>query len=132
MLPTPVLNGNSPYFKLLKSVPDYQFLRVFGFMCFPWLRPYVSNKLQPRSTKRFFLSYSATSKGYRYYDCKTGRFFICRHVLFMEEKFSFSQSDDQQVKELLMPVLGFDPHSFFPQESTKEQGSLHIKMVREL
>jgi len=48
-MPTSSLQNKSPFEVLFKKSPDYSFLRVFGSACWPNLRPYNSNKLQPRS-----------------------------------------------------------------------------------
>lgn len=44
-LPNLTLHNHSPYSKLLNKNPDYTCLRVFGCVCFPFLRPYNSHKL---------------------------------------------------------------------------------------
>ncbi|KAL6315549.1 hypothetical protein AAG906_000852 [Vitis piasezkii] len=49
-LPTPTLNHLSPYFKLFGTFPNYSKLRSFGCLCYPWLRPYTSHKLESRSS----------------------------------------------------------------------------------
>ena len=49
-LPTPTLQMSSPYHKLFGSPPNYSKLRVFGCLCYPWLRPYSLHKLAPHST----------------------------------------------------------------------------------
>ncbi|CAA7053046.1 unnamed protein product [Microthlaspi erraticum] len=54
-LPTPVIAHQSPYFKLFQQQPNYLKLRVFGSLCFPWLRPYTSHKLDNRSMPCTFL-----------------------------------------------------------------------------
>lgn len=71
-LPTPVLQQMTPYQKLLGRAPDYNFLRVFGSLCYPWLRPYASNKLQARCTSCVFLWYRPLTKGYRRLDKRIG------------------------------------------------------------
>ena len=48
-LPSSVLENTSPYQKLFQQTPNYQKLRVFGCTCYPWLRLYVSHKLEQRS-----------------------------------------------------------------------------------
>ena len=53
-LPTPILNGPSPFFKLFSKPPDYSFLRIFGSLCFPTLTPYTKHKLQLQSVHRVF------------------------------------------------------------------------------
>ena len=47
-LPTKGLQNDSPYHKLFSKSPQYDFLKVFGCACFPYLRPYNHNKLQFR------------------------------------------------------------------------------------
>ena len=49
-MPTVVLNGCTPFDRLFKSSPDYNFLRIFGCLCFPLLRPYNRHKLDFRSS----------------------------------------------------------------------------------
>ena len=45
---------------LFKTPPNYNKLKIFGFLCFPWLKPYTNNKLEPRSEPCIFLGYSPT------------------------------------------------------------------------
>lgn len=54
-LPSSVLNFQSPYFALYKSMPDYNLIKCFGCSCFPFLRPYNDHKLQYRSYECVFL-----------------------------------------------------------------------------
>lgn len=83
----------------------------------------MNNKLQSHSTKCVFLGYSATSKGYRCYDTKTGRVYVNRHVLFQEVEFPF-QGPAAIVSELpTVPVLGYDPSSIFPVMNNPLQSS---------
>lgn len=48
-MPTTTLQGQSPYSKLYGKLPDYKSLKIFGSACFPFLRPYNSNKLSLHS-----------------------------------------------------------------------------------
>ncbi|KAE8686060.1 hypothetical protein F3Y22_tig00111086pilonHSYRG00004 [Hibiscus syriacus] len=48
-LPTKVLQGMSPFEKLMHKKPDYRMMRVFGCQCFPNLRPFLNHKLAFRS-----------------------------------------------------------------------------------
>ena len=81
----------SPWELLFHTSPDYSRLKVFGCSCFPWLKPYVSSKLDGKSKECVFLGYSLHHKGYRCLDHLTGRVYISRHVLFNETSFPFSQ-----------------------------------------
>ena len=45
MMPSKVIHNVSPFEKLYSCKPDYAFLRVFGCLCYPLLRPYNKHKL---------------------------------------------------------------------------------------
>lgn len=90
LLPSSVLTDKkSPYELLHKTRSLYTALRVFGCKCYPSLRPYMSNKLDPKSLACVFLGYNEKYKRYRCYYPPTGKFFISRHVLFDESSFPY-------------------------------------------
>lgn len=88
-MPTQVLSMDSPHVRLFGVTPNYSKLRVFGCLCYPWLRPYTTNKLQPRSTPCVFFGYSLTQSAYLCFDPSTSRMFVSRHVHFVENQFPF-------------------------------------------
>ena len=83
-------DSKSPFEVLHHRRPDYRSLRIFGCACFPMLREYASNKLDPRSLKCIFLGYNEKFKGYRCLLPTTGRIYITRHVIFDEAYFLFA------------------------------------------
>ena len=83
-LPTPLLSNVSPYYKLLARSPSYIDFKVFGYLCYPWLKPYAAHKFDARFHKSVFLGYNKTHKGYIYLDLSTSKIFISRHVIFDE------------------------------------------------
>jgi hypothetical protein len=91
-LPTPILSHQSPFEKLFQSSPDYSLLKIFGSACWPNLRPYNSNKPQPRSLQCVFLGYSLCHKGYKCFHVPTSRVYISRDVIFQKNIFSFHMS----------------------------------------
>lgn len=91
-LPSVSLNNCSPFELLYHTSPDYSLLKVFGCLCFPWLKPYASHKLAPTSTPCVFLGYHPSVKGYRCLDPQTGHIHLSRHVTFHEHEFPFSSS----------------------------------------
>lgn len=91
-MPSKVLQNASPYFALFKRNPDYKFLRVFGCLCYPFIRPYNNHKLQYRSLKCVFLGYSLHHKGYLCLDNLIGRIYVSPHVVFDETQFPFAQN----------------------------------------
>ena len=64
-LPSQSLKFRVPYSLLFSKTPQYDFLKTFGCACYPYLRPYNSNKLQFRSKECVFLGYSFNQHGYR-------------------------------------------------------------------
>ena len=49
-LPTKVLKYQSFFQTLFGKTPDYHFLKTFGCLCYPYIRPYNKHKLQYPST----------------------------------------------------------------------------------
>jgi len=88
-MPTPVLAHCSPFDCLFHRSPDYHFLRTFGCLCFPFLRPYNNHKLDFRSSPCVFFGYSSSHLGYRCFDIASHRIYISRHVRFHEHVFPF-------------------------------------------
>ena len=82
-LPTLVLNMRSPFQVLHNKDPTLSHLHSFGCLCFPWLKPYVSNKLQPRSTPCILLGYAESQYGYMYLDPTSQKIYTSRHVQFL-------------------------------------------------
>lgn len=73
----------------MQRAPLYTALRVFGCKCFPHLKPYATNKLDPKSLLCVFLGYNDKYKGYRCYHPPTKTVYISRHVLFDEKVFPY-------------------------------------------
>lgn len=89
-MPTQTLSLKSPFECLFGNIPNFSKLKIFGCLCFPWLRPYASNKLDSRSTPCVFLGYSTTQSAYFCLDRSTSRIYTSRHVSFHEYVFPFS------------------------------------------
>ena len=92
-MPTSVLDNRSPFDCLFQWSPDYQFLRTFGCLCFPFLCPYNNHKLDFRSSPCIFFGYSPSHLGYRCFDIESHRMYISRHVRFHENVFPFDKSE---------------------------------------
>jgi hypothetical protein len=107
LLPTKVLNFDTPTQKLLQVTPNYEPLRVFGCACWPNLRPYNKNKLSFRSKRCVFLGYSPLHKGVKCPDVSTGRVYISRDVVFDEKKFPFAALHPNAGRRLRKEILLF-------------------------
>jgi hypothetical protein len=133
----PSLSGNklSLFETLFHQQPDYQFLKVLGCECFPLLRPYTGNKLQPRSASFVFIGYSSTHKGYYCLHIPINKTYISRHVIFNETVFPFAQlpstpsSNSQSIQYsntiIILPFTKSLPHVTDTQSYTSLQ-SPHI------
>jgi hypothetical protein len=62
ILPSKVINFETPAQRLLKETPDYTSLRTFGCACWPNLRPYNNRKLSFHSTQWFSLAIANFTK----------------------------------------------------------------------
>jgi hypothetical protein len=91
-LPSVALSSNTPCQVLFSNSPDYIFFKVLGCACFPYTRPYVSNKFTPGFTPCVFLGYSSVYKGYKCLNLTTNEIYISKHVIFDETSFSFKQA----------------------------------------
>ena len=87
---TPILQHKSPYEVLFNIKPDYNLLRTFGCLCYPYLRPYSPHKLSARSEQCIFLGYSSFHIGYRCLSLSTNRLYISRNVIFEESIYPYS------------------------------------------
>ena len=90
--PSPATQNKSPFEILFDKTLDYKFLKVFGWECFPYLRPYNKNKFSFRSKSCVFLGYSKPHTGYKCFDLDSGKTTIARHVVFNENVFPFQSS----------------------------------------
>jgi histone deacetylase 1/2 len=89
-LPSPTLNYKSPFFLLHLQIPDYKSLKTFGCACFPFLRPYNTQKMDFHSRECVFLGYSPNHKGYKCLDA-SGKIFISKDVVFNETRFPYPE-----------------------------------------
>jgi hypothetical protein len=88
-LPCQLLRLKSPFFLLYGSSPVIHHLCIFGCACFPLLRPYNSNKLQPKTSTCIFWGYAGQYKGYICFFLHTNHIFVSHHVLFDELLFPY-------------------------------------------
>ena len=134
---TPLLNNKSPFESLFRSPPNYSKLRIFGYLCFPWLKPYTSHKLEPKSRLCLFLGYSSSQSAYKCYDLSSKIFFISHHVKFFEHVFpmhtnpihsSWVPSSTIDTWSACSPSLAaiFPPHFNVPLTHMSSPPTLHV------
>jgi histone deacetylase 1/2 len=89
-LPSKVIESQTPMKCVFGNSRDYSLLRIFGYACWPNLRPYNKHKLNYWSKQCAFLGYSNLHIGYRCPDISTGRIYISRDIVFDETIFPFA------------------------------------------
>ena len=87
-LPSPILDHKSPFELVYGFKPDYNFLKVFGCACYPYLKPYQRYKISFKTSKCLFIGYCSHHKG-----CwclhPSGRIYIAKNVAFDEQSFPY-------------------------------------------
>lgn len=101
-LPTPTLNNESPYSKVFGTQPNYTKLRSFSCLCYPWLKPYTTHKLDLKSKPCVFIAYSPTQSAYYCLELDSHKIYTSRHVHFVEHIFPFSEKTNTS---LPLPTL---------------------------
>ena len=87
ILPPVSIYNDTPHYRLFKSHPTYDQLRVFGCLCFACL--HSIHKLEPRSTPCIFLGYPTLHRGFCYFDLCSRKIILSHHVTFDESIFPY-------------------------------------------
>ena len=109
--PTSALDGVTPYECLFKQKPDVGNLHVFGCVSYVHIPDGQRTKLEGKSRKSIFVGYPEGTKGYKFYDPSSRKFFRSRDVVFQERKFydfeskqSVSSDDHEDVKDVPVSI----------------------------
>lgn len=86
-----VLGNRKPNEILLKRLPTYEHLRVFGCLAYAYNTLGEHDKFDERGRPCFFLGYPIGQQGYKLYNLKDQRIHITRNVTFVESKFPFGE-----------------------------------------
>ena len=108
-LVSPLLKNKTPFELLYSFKPDYTQIKIFGYECFPFLRPYNRHKLDFHTSKCILLGISSAHKGYVCMK-NSGRIYISASVKFNEKSFPFENDSifkkQESVKEVMkLPYL---------------------------
>ena len=89
-LPSSILHNKSPFELLFHVKPSYDYLRVFGCLCYAFTISVHKDKFQLRVQACALLGYPPTTKGYKLLNLTSRKVFISRDVIFHENVFPFS------------------------------------------
>ena len=88
-LPSPIIQLETPYYRLFGQQTVYNSLRTFGCLCFASTLTSERSKFHPRATPAVFIGYPPGVKGYKLFDIQHKKVFISRDVIFHESIFPF-------------------------------------------
>lgn len=88
-LPYPNTQNKSPYQLLFGDDPNYNSIRTFGCLCYPWLKTYTSNELESQSRPCVYIGFNSTYHCHQCLDPLSSKIFLSRDVQFFENKFPF-------------------------------------------
>jgi len=87
--PSKLLEGKTPYELVYGNKPDYDFIKVFGCLCFAQTRS--GDKFASKSRKCIFVGYPFGKKSWKLYDLAKHEIFESRDVKFYEENLPFKE-----------------------------------------
>ncbi|KAL2893587.1 Retrovirus-related Pol polyprotein from transposon TNT 1-94 [Bienertia sinuspersici] len=96
LLPSVVIGWQTPYEKLMKKKPSYDYLRTVGCLCYASKGGKKGDKFDERGVRCVFIGYPHGQKGYKVYDLKEKKLFVSRDVVFKEDIFPFLKREDPQ------------------------------------
>ncbi|KAH0706124.1 hypothetical protein KY289_011200 [Solanum tuberosum] len=112
-LPTPTLNGKSPYEIFYKKKPSLDHLRNIGCLCFATTLV-RKDKFSARASACVLLGYSLTQKGYPLYNIIEKRFIVSRDMVFKESVFPFKHLPDTLPQSLFPDTSQFTELELIP------------------
>lgn len=80
---------SSPYETIFGTAPNYSKLQILDCLCYPWLPPYTTHKLDSCFKPCVFIGYYLTQSAYYCLDPSTSKIYVSRHVKFVESSFPF-------------------------------------------
>ena len=125
-LPSQVLHIESPYFRLFAKQPSYDYLCIFGCVCFVHLPPHERHKLSTQSVRCALLGYNMCQKGFVCYDPTLHHTRISRNVIFFENQHFFPVSSSTMV----LPSFEQQFSNLHPVSSRFQPGIVYMRRSR--
>lgn len=98
VLPTKLLDWQSPYERVFNTKPQYNKFQVFISQCHYKLLT-DSNKLAPKAHKSIILGFSPSQKDYKLFDLTRNKMVVLRDVRFADIVFPFANNlGDQSIE----------------------------------
>jgi histone deacetylase 1/2 len=129
IIPSKVLDFESPTERLLHVTPNYAALHTFGCACWRNLRPYNKCKLAFYSKQCVFLGYSPLHKGVKCLYVSIGHVYISRDVVFDENVFPFLALHPNAGTHLKQDILLLPSSTTPPQEDDANSNDHIVPIV---
>lgn len=110
-MPTRILHLQSPFQVLFGKILNYHPFKVFGCLCYPYIRLYNKHKLSCRLVQCLFLGYSASHKGYFALMIFPAECILLGMSFFMNQCFPFNPQLSLPTPYLILP--SFTPPFLF-------------------
>lgn len=112
ILPSKVTLIRYPFQFLLKKTPNYNNIKIFGYLFFPWLSLCTYNKLEPRATPCIFSVYCSQQKNYMCLQLDYDKIYTSHDVRFIELVFPSKSSFIQNTNPSSVSIASWFPHAF--------------------
>ncbi|XP_074318206.1 uncharacterized protein LOC141655000 [Silene latifolia] len=123
LMPSPVIDNNTPFKLIFGTEPVYDNLRVYGCVCYATMPPTFSDKFGNRARKCIFIGYPHNQKGYRLYDVQLHKVFVSRDVVFKEQEFYYTNQQSEDMNISTMSLVNPASSTQILQNQTAEQST---------
>lgn len=96
--PTPILSGKTPLEVITRKPTRYDYLHIFGSLCYAHRLPRSTDKFNEWARRCIFVGYPYGKKGWKLFDLEL-KIFISRDVIFHEDVFHFQLDDTSKADE---------------------------------
>ena len=133
-LPTQILKNRFPNHLIYNQEPKYSLLKSFGCTCYPCLCPYTTSKLESQSKRCDFIGYSAFHSRYQCLSLTSGKLYISRDVIFIENTYPYKEQSQQAQQtpinnsdsQLSLGIIGSSPTTINPTYTSQAISSSNV------
>ena len=110
LLPSVVINWETPYERWKKKEPSYDHLRIIGCLCYGKSSDRRNDKFEGKGIRSILVGYPYGQKGYKLYDLQKGQTYVSRDVVFKENIFPFllKKGSENELKVVMNQVPLFE------------------------
>lgn len=99
-MPSTVLQNECLFQRLFHTKPDYNFIKIFAYLCFPYVGSKAMNKFQPETYPCVSIGYYSQHKAYRCLHLSTGSVYLSHYIVFNESCFPLNNINNVMSLEI--------------------------------